>query len=286
MWGGACAIGTVLVEGVLKDPWDRPRPVRTILYAPTWETYSDAGDFTSLDVVGPQLVALLPELTRQGIRVILRPHPATGLRRPDLRATGDVLYAAGAEPGVDKADAFQRADILISDVSGVMAEFLFTEKPSVIPVTSRLARKHPDSSWLDHEDPWVYRWPMTGVDAPDPGRPGDTLGGTALGQLLDTIGATDPLRARRAKAASQMFRGHRSLEDSVRTFDVALDTAARLRWRLSGSRCASRSSSACCASGSWRLAAAGDDAEGEAGRDVKLARSFVPSATCVTNRGR
>ena len=177
---------------------------------------------------------MLPELTSRGIRVILRPHPATGLRRPELRDTRDALYAAGAEPGVDKADAFRRADILIGDVSGVMAEFLFTEKPSVIPVTSRLARKHPDASWLDHEYPWVYRWPMTGVDAPDPERSGETPGGTALRQLLDTIEATDPLRARRAKAARQMFRGHRSLVDAVRTFDVALDTAARLRWRMFG----------------------------------------------------
>ncbi len=84
-----CGAGPVrsarsLVEDVLKDPWDHPRPVRTILYAPTWESSSNGDDFTSLDVVGPQLVAMLPELTRQGIRVILRPHPATGLRRPEL----------------------------------------------------------------------------------------------------------------------------------------------------------------------------------------------------------
>lgn len=234
VWGGACSIGTVLVEGVHKDRWDHPRPVRTILYAPTWEGYSDPGDFTSLDVVGPHLVAMLPELTGRGTRVILRPHPATGVRRPELREICDAIYAAGAEPGADKADALGRADVLIADVSGLMAEFLFTEKPSVIPVTGRLAKRHPDASWLDHEYPWVYRWPVAGVDAPDPERAGDTPGGTALRQLLDTIETSDPLQARRAKAARQMFRGHRSLEEAARTFDVALDTAARLRWRRFG----------------------------------------------------
>ena len=130
-------------RGRPQGPWDRPRPVRTILYAPTWEAASTPGDFTSLDVVGPQLVAMLPELTRQGTRVILRPHPATGVRRPELREIRDALFAAGAEPGADKADALRRADVLIADVSGVMAEFLFTEKPSVIPVTGRLAEAAP-----------------------------------------------------------------------------------------------------------------------------------------------
>ncbi len=50
------------------------------------------------------------------------------------------LYAAGAEGAdVSKAEAFARADVLISDVSGVTAEFLFTEKPTILPVTSTLA---------------------------------------------------------------------------------------------------------------------------------------------------
>ena len=66
VWSGACAIGTVLVEGVRKDPWTRPRPVRTILYAPTWESYSVRGDFTSLDVVGPLLTEALPALAERG----------------------------------------------------------------------------------------------------------------------------------------------------------------------------------------------------------------------------
>ena len=38
VWGGAMAIGTALVEGVDKDVWTTLRPVRTILYAPTWES--------------------------------------------------------------------------------------------------------------------------------------------------------------------------------------------------------------------------------------------------------
>lgn len=227
VWSGACAIGTVLVEGVRKDPWTRPRPVRTILYAPTWESYSVRGDFTSLDVVGPLLTEAMPALAERGIRVILRPHPATGLRRPELRDIRDALYAAGAESGVGKTEAFERADVLISDVSGVTAEFLFTEKPAIIPVTPRLLERHPDAGWLDGEYPWVYRWQMADGDGASPAI-------ESLLGLLRTIEASDPRRDRRAKAARYMFRGHRSLEDAVRTFDLALATAGTRRWRIYG----------------------------------------------------
>ncbi len=161
VWGGAMAIGTSLVEGIHKDVWTEPRPVRTILYAPTWESYSERGDYTSLDDVAPVLTRLMPTLTERGIQVIFRPHLGTGLRRPGLRALRDALYAAGAEADVSKADAFARADVLISDVSGVTAEFLFTEKPTILPVTANLASPDRGPAWLDAEYPWVYRWQTT-----------------------------------------------------------------------------------------------------------------------------
>ena len=234
VWSGACAIGAALVEGIQKDPWTKPRPVRTILYAPTWESSSERGDYTSLDVVGPTLVELMPSLAERGIRVISRPHPGTGLRRPVLREMRDALYAAGAESGVGKTEAFGRADVLISDVSGLTAEFLFTEKPAIIPVTTKLLERERDAAWLHAEYPWVYRWHINGPDEPEPGAAGNPRAAAALLELLHTIESTDPLRDRRATEAKRMFRGHRSFEDAVRTFDVALSVVARRHWRSIG----------------------------------------------------
>ena len=82
VWGGAMAIGTALVEGVDKDVWTTPRPVRTILYAPTWESYNERGDYSSLDAVAPVLARLLPTLTAAGHQGHL---PAPSGHRP---ATG------------------------------------------------------------------------------------------------------------------------------------------------------------------------------------------------------
>ncbi|HEY8168434.1 MAG TPA: CDP-glycerol glycerophosphotransferase family protein [Candidatus Limnocylindrales bacterium] len=222
--GGAMAIGTSLVEGIHRDPWPQPKPIKTMLYAPTWESRNERGDFTSLDVVAPILIAAMPALRERGISVILRPHPGTGIRLEQLRQTRDAVYAAGAESGITKEAAFDRADVLISDVSGVTAEFLFTEKPSILPLTAKFDAVAKDDAWLDHEYPWVYRWPLKAAADVD-------VQVAALLAQLDAIEAGDPLRDRRKKEAARMFRGHRSIEEAVQSFELALEIAAVSRWR-------------------------------------------------------
>ena len=123
------------------------------------------------------------------------------------------LRDSGAVSGSSKAEAFERADVLISDISGVTAEFLLTEKPSIMPIVPKLAGLGRDAAWLDVEYPWVYRWDATA---------------DGLLTLLGLIETRDPLRARRAAEARKKFRHHRSIEDAVRSFDLALST---LWWR-------------------------------------------------------
>ncbi len=164
-------------------------------------------------MMAPLLLDLLPALTARGTEVIVRPHPWTGRRLPELKASVQALYDAGAVAEPSKTAAIERADVLIGDVSGMTAEFLLTGRPAIMPVTAKLTRREKDSDWLAVEYPWVYRW--------DPSR-------ESLLDLLATIEATDPLRRRRAAEASRKYRHHRSLADAVRTFDLALDV---IGWR-------------------------------------------------------
>ncbi|MBA2757505.1 MAG: CDP-glycerol glycerophosphotransferase family protein [Chloroflexi bacterium] len=213
---GACAIGAPIVEGVEVDARTRPRPIRTILYAPTWEGHSDSLDYSSLPDVAPILAAQLPELMDRGITMIVRPHPATGLRLPDRNRVVERLFASGAVRAPDKAQAFRDADIMIGDVSGVMAEFLFTQSPAVIPVSRRLTAVGKSEDLLADAYPWVYRW--------DPGR-------RELVDLLAEIETRDPLDAARSSMARRVFRDHRSLDDAAASFDLALGAAS---WRKRG----------------------------------------------------
>ncbi len=112
----------------------------TVLYATTWSgLYADA-DYSSV-ANGPKIVA---ELLRRGCTVIFRPHPLTR-RTATLRAiaaqvdqmlaadrakTGRPhLYGAAATTGTSLIYCFNLADAMISDVSGVASDFLYSGKP-------------------------------------------------------------------------------------------------------------------------------------------------------------
>jgi hypothetical protein len=208
-WVGrmACAIGAPIMEGLVADPWQAPRPVRTILYIPTWEGYSPHTDYSSLARVAPSLIEAMPGLVARGTRILVAPHRRTGSRVATDRAVLDSLIEAGAELAQDKVAAFTAADIALTDVSGVNAEFLFTRKPILMAPPARI--EHLGRPWTDilAEHPWAYAW--------DPAR----------GSIVERIAAlerSDPLAGRREQEARRIYRGHRSLDEAVRTFDLAL----------------------------------------------------------------
>ncbi|MET8948150.1 hypothetical protein ABZX30_32595 [Streptomyces sp. NPDC004542] len=188
-----------------------PGPLPVVLYAPTWEGWSDDDCHTSLIPMG---VPLIEKLLTENVRVLYKPHPLTGKRSAEaaaadqavralLRADNERRDAAGAEAAVAAAtprlqeiqarldelagrgegdytqqtrdarvpdrdgaaewqalraewhrlfwesrgpvrhnvilkqlptlyDCFNQADILISDVSSVVADFVASLKPYVL----------------------------------------------------------------------------------------------------------------------------------------------------------
>jgi len=112
----------------------------TVLYATTWSgLYADA-DYSSV-ANGPKIVA---ELLRRGCTVIFRPHPLTrrtaSLRMiasqidqmlaADRAKTGRPhLYGTAATTTTSLIECFNKADAMISDVSGVASDFLYSGKP-------------------------------------------------------------------------------------------------------------------------------------------------------------
>ena len=210
---GILAIGAPIVEGVVKDPRRGPQPIRTILYAPTFEGYADRLNYSSLPQVVPLLVAAMPALHERGITVIVRPHPATGIRLPAYRDLVAALHEAGVRKAGAKPADFAAADLLISDVSGVTSEYLFTEKPQALAVTEdihgRMQRgKDPFAGY-----PWAYKWDVSHQGVLD---------------LIDGLEASDPLCVVREKMSREMFRGHQSLDEAAETFDAALAAVRRL----------------------------------------------------------
>jgi hypothetical protein len=215
--GGACAIGAPIVEGMIRSPWPAPRRVKTIVYAPTWEGRRPGMDFSSLPEAAPILRDAIPVLRERGVSVIVRAHPGTGQRDPAYRALVNELFAAGAARPGPKADDLAAADVMLSDVSGVTAEWLYTEKPVIMPITANATARGRDAAMLAGEYPWTYQWNVADED---------------LVAMLDGLARSDPLRARRASLAREMYRGHADLDEAARTFDTALSCADRRERRI------------------------------------------------------
>ena len=125
----------------------QPQPP-TVLYAPTWQgPYADTRVYSL--PLGRQIVEHLLE---RGVRVIFRPHPLNRRYRPCVAMIEEItrllandraknsrrhLWGAAAEQNMTIEQCFNAADAMISDVSAVVSDFLYSEKPLAIVSVGR-----------------------------------------------------------------------------------------------------------------------------------------------------
>ncbi|MEU1586606.1 CDP-glycerol glycerophosphotransferase family protein [Micromonospora sp. NPDC005710] len=128
---------------------DRPF---TVLYAPTWEGWLDDDPYhTSLVLMGDRIVKGLLA-TNPRVRLIYKPHPLTGSRSRAAKVVHDrivtAIRAAGGNPDASSLDGtahlvvtgrtpalfdcFNQTDLLISDVSSVVSDFVQSQRPYVV----------------------------------------------------------------------------------------------------------------------------------------------------------
>jgi len=132
-------IGRPQVVELPIGPTNNEHPI--LLYAPTFEGYYDQTSYTSLDRMGVRLVRRLLRKHPE-VRVWFRPHPASGVNRPSMLSAiteiTTVLRAAGnghlvtADEDLSLNECLAKADVLISDISSVATDFLYTERPVIV----------------------------------------------------------------------------------------------------------------------------------------------------------
>ena len=132
-------VGRPQVDPLVVGPL--PGPTRHLLYAPTFEGYYQEANYSSLEVMGVELVRQVLAL-RPDLGIIFKPHPSTGVQRAGMRAARAQINAllrtshrhvvADDHPGMTLNDCFDRADVLVSDISSVVTDFLHTERPILI----------------------------------------------------------------------------------------------------------------------------------------------------------
>lgn len=195
-------IGAPFPKGIVSD--DVPRPVTNVLYAPTWEGNQSDNRFTSICDLD-QALTKKPKLT-EGYSLNVLPHPLAGTRDIKVQQSLDnISHQHGWERQRDKAQAFNESDAIVTDISGVLSEYLATRKPIVVVgLESRTFTDAWESSILSSV---ASLW--------DP-----------FSETLDT--ALDRARSKsisdaRVELADSKFRGATSPEQAWAAFDSAID---------------------------------------------------------------
>lgn len=186
----------------------------TVLYAPTWNL-----GLSSAPILGDRLL----ELVRGDgppLNLIIKPHPAIAMRRPNwLRwwreiACSDARVRLIAEPDADVTGAMLGSDLMISDASSVIFEFLALDRPIVLVNNPR----HVHDPAYDPND-IVWRWRDLADEVTDPA----LLAGAVAAAL------SDPSRhgAKRAAYADELFGAHRDGQNHLRVAHKLAELADR-----------------------------------------------------------
>ena len=180
-------IGRPQVEPLLRAapvPSDR----RVLFYAPTFEGYYAETAHSSLDTMGPAMIRRLlsqfPDL-----QLWFKPHPASGVVRTSmLTAIAEIegLLAGGDHVIVDRnpdltlTDCLARADVLLSDISSVVSDYLATGRPVIVTNPAGLTHEAYRATYPSQRASYLVDPDLAGFDA-------------AVAEAL----GPDPLRAER-----------------------------------------------------------------------------------------
>ncbi len=189
----------------------------TVLYAPTREGFFASWEYSSILSQGSAIIETL--VSTPGVRLLFKPHPGTGTDDPAFgeevqRLLARVEAAGSPHEVVSGAEglyqAFNRADLLVSDVSSVITDFLASGKPYV--VTN--AGTQPDAEFRAEFPSAQGAYILSGD-------------GAALADYLEDAWHTDSHRAAR-DATTRYLLGDTS-RPPLERFNEAVDTVLALQ---------------------------------------------------------
>ena len=191
-------IGNSVIEGVTNE---RRVSLKTVLFAPTFEGYSESANFSSIQRVGTEV----RELKDKGFNILFRPHPGTGKRLESYKQIVQSILPL-AESVKRKNQQFNQSDVLVCDVSGVLSEYIFTEKPIVIPLSKK-------DGWLydyvqnTNVSSYAYLWDKHEI---------------SLADFINKIEQNDYLQPARTKRKKELFCGVNSLQDAIALYEKSI----------------------------------------------------------------
>lgn len=193
----------------------------TVLYAPTREGFFAEWAYSSVLTQGAGILGTL--LALPGVRVLFKPHPGTGTDDPayalavaQLRAlvdqAGPPHEVVTGEEGL--YHAFNRADVLVSDVSSVITDFLASGKPYIVTNSGDQTPAQFRATYPSAAGAYILSGDGTGVAA-----------------LLRDARERDTMRQAREQTAAYLLgsRQDHPLEGFTQAVGEAIERAAALR---------------------------------------------------------
>jgi hypothetical protein len=189
---------------------------KTVLYAPTWNL-----GLSSAAMLGSRLVELIRGQAPD-VNIVIKPHPVIGDWRPRWMACWERLAATA--PGVhlvrdthaDVTPYMLAADVLISDASSVIFEFLALDRPIILITNPR----HAADPAHDPDD-IAWRWRDVGEEIHD-----DV--GRLPGAVAAALRAPDARGERRRHYARLLFGPFTDGRNHARVAERVLEAGAAL----------------------------------------------------------
>ena len=184
-------IGRPQVERLLALPPRDPGLPPVVLYAPTFEGYYAETAHSSLDTMG---VAMVRQLLEQfpDVEVWFKPHPASGVVRPSMLAAiaeiedllrGGPHVLVDRRPDLTLTDCLARADVLVSDVSSVISDFLATGRPVAVTNPAGLPDDEFRAAYPSQRGSYLVGPDLAGFEASI----ADALGGDSLRREREAV---------------------------------------------------------------------------------------------------
>jgi BarA-like signal transduction histidine kinase len=137
-------VGRPQAELLLEQASDKSdRDVYKVLYAPTWEGFVDNVDYSSIGSLG---LGILKTLAAQpDVNVVFKPHPYTGSRQIQTATALAEMKSFCVANGIKIEESLSSiyecmnaSDMMITDVSSVLNDYLITRKPVVVCVNEMM----------------------------------------------------------------------------------------------------------------------------------------------------
>jgi hypothetical protein len=166
---------------------------------------------------------ILDSLTKCDYKIIIRPHPQSKIVEKELLDSLAERYRSAAtvewDYNQDNIFSLARADIMISDFSGIISDYAFLFGKSVLYTGENIDLRYTDAYWLKTKPVYLRSLPMIAQKLAVDDMP-------RIGEIVEKTLSDNGLGVERDKAG-EMFWANRG-EAGVRTVDFLVDKAGKI----------------------------------------------------------